>query len=168
MKNVITILLLMTTTSLMAQDGKATTIKKTFSRETSIQQSVDAAPAIVWALLTHAEDFARWNSTVVSLTGNITEGEKVQLVSTLDPSRTFKLKVKEMVPEQKLVWGDMLGKRTYRLENQADGKTHFRMSEKIGGLMFPLFASKIPSFDESFEQFVVDLKREAERIQQTH
>ena len=38
------------------------------------------------------------------------------------------------------------------------------MVEKIGGLMFPLFASQIPSFDESFEQFTADLKKEAEMI----
>ena len=29
--------------------------------------------------------------------------------------------------------------------------------------MFPLFANKIPSFDESFEQFATDLKTAAEK-----
>jgi hypothetical protein len=36
------------------------------------------------------------------------------------------------------------------------------MTEKIGGFMFPLFASKIPSFDQSFEKFTADLKAKAE------
>ena len=36
------------------------------------------------------------------------------------------------------------------------------MHEKIGGFMFPLFANKIPSFDESFEAFIADLKNKAE------
>jgi hypothetical protein len=39
------------------------------------------------------------------------------------------------------------------------------MTEKIGGPLFPLFASSIPSFDASFERFAADLKREAEAIQ---
>jgi hypothetical protein len=41
------------------------------------------------------------------------------------------------------------------------------MTEKIGGLMFPMYAKYIPSFDESFEQFAADLKKEAEIINQT-
>ena len=40
------------------------------------------------------------------------------------------------------------------------------MTEKIGGFMFPLYGKYIPPFDESFEQFASDLKREAETIEQ--
>jgi len=151
----------MTTTATMAQDGKATTVKTTFSRTTSINKTIKADATIIWGLLTNAVDFSKWNSTVVSIEGEIKQNEKIKLKSTLDPKRTFKLKVKEVVPNQKLVWGDALGERVYTLEKAADA-TLFRMSEKIGGLMFPLFASKIPSFDESFEQFAADLKKEAE------
>ncbi len=161
MKNSIAILLLMTTLSTMAQSGKASTEKKTFSRSTSISQTINANPTVIWSLLTNASDFPRWNSTVVSIIGNIQKGEKIKLKSTLDPSRTFKLKVKELVPDQKLVWGDAMGTRIYTLEKTAEG-TKFSMNEKIGGLMFPLFANKIPSFDESFEKFTADLKKEAE------
>ena len=163
MKNFITILMLMTSFTTMAQSGKAITTKKTFSRTTTISTTIKADASIVWALLTNASDFSRWNSTIVSIEGDIRKGEKIKLKSTLDPGRTFKLKVKESVPEEKLVWGDALGKRTYTLENQGDS-TVFAMTEKIGGLMFPLFANKIPPFDESFEQFTSDLKKEAESI----
>lgn len=38
------------------------------------------------------------------------------------------------------------------------------MTEKIGGLMFPMYAKMIPSFDQSFDQFASDLKKEAEKI----
>ena len=157
----------MTTLFASAQLGTATTTKKTFSRTTSISVEINAPKSIVWALLTNAEDFARWNSTIVSLEGQISLGEKIRLVSTLDPSRTFKLKIKAMQPESMLTWGDALGARTYTLEEQ-DGNIRFSMTEKIGGLMFPLFAGKIPSFDESFEQFAADLKAEAERINQSN
>ena len=85
--------------------------------------------------------------------------------SILDAKRTFKLKVKEFVPEKRLVWGDAMGTRVYTLTRGDGNSTHVSMTEKIGGLLFPLFAGAIPSFDESFERFAADLKREAETIQ---
>ncbi len=153
------------TFSATAQNQKASTVRNTFSRSTSVSAKIAADPAIVWALLTNAEDMKRWNSTIVSVEGAIEKGSKIKLKSTLDPSRTFKLKVKTVEPEKLLVWGDAMGKRTYSLEKQADGSTFFSMTEKIGGPIFPLFASKIPSFDASFDQFAADLKKEAEAIQ---
>jgi uncharacterized protein YndB with AHSA1/START domain len=146
------------------QEGKASTIRKTFSRETAVSTTVAADPAIVWALLTRASDYPRWNSTVTAMQGEIREGSTIELKSILDEKRTFKLKVKEFVPERRLVWGDAQGSRIYSLE-KATGGTLFSMTEKIGGPLFPLFAGFIPPFDESFERFAADLKREAESIQ---
>jgi len=151
------------TISSLAHSGKATTEKTTFSRTTTIHQTIQADPSIVWALLTNASDFSRWNSTIISIEGEIQLGGKIKLKSTLAPDRTFKLKVKQMETAEKLVWGDAMGQRTYTLENQGD-TTLFTMTEKIGGLMFPLFASQIPPFDDAFEQFTADLKKEAETI----
>lgn len=146
------------------QMGKAFTSKKMFSRETSISVRIEANPSIVWALLTHASDFPRWNSTIVSIKGEIKQGEMIELKSTLDEKRIFKLKVKEFVPEERLVWGDAMGNRVYTLEKDSNGVL-FSMSEKIGGPLFPLFAGMIPAFDESFDKFASDLKKEAEKIQ---
>jgi uncharacterized protein YndB with AHSA1/START domain len=148
------------------REGKATTTKKTFSRETSVSTTIHADPAIVWALLTHASDIPRWNSTVTSMKGEIREGETIELKSILDEKRTFKLKVKEFVPEKRLVWGDAMGSRVYTLA-RGDGGTLFTMTEKIGGPLFPLFAGAIPSFDDVFERYAADLKREAETIQRS-
>lgn len=153
-------------TSALAQSSKATTIRKTFSRSTSISTTIQADPSIIWALLTNAADYKRWNSTIVSIEGDIAPGEKIKLKSTLDPKRAFKLKVKKFDAEKSLVWGDAMGKRTYTLSPNGKGSVLFTMVEKIGGPIFPLFASKIPSFDASFEQFAADLKKEAELIQQ--
>jgi uncharacterized protein YndB with AHSA1/START domain len=145
---------------------KATTTRKTFSRETSVHASIAADPAIVWALLTHAADYPRWNSTVTSIKGDIKAGATIELKSTLDAKRTFKLKVKEFVTEKRLVWGDAMGSRVYSLEKSGSG-TQFSMSERIGGPLFPLFAGMIPSFDKSFDKFTADLKKEAETIQRS-
>ena len=98
------------------KSGKATTRKRIFSRTTSISIDIKADPSIIWALLTNATDFARWNSTIISLEGEIKKGEKIRLKSTLDPDRIFRLKVIEMIAGEKLVWGDMLGKRVFTLK----------------------------------------------------
>lgn len=154
----------MTTTSVMAQ--KANTIKRTFNRETTVSINIDAGASIVWTLLTNASDFPRWNSTVVSLNGEIKLGGKIKLKSTLDEKRTFKLKIKDFEPEKRMVWGDGKGNRIYTITKNGNG-VNFSMTEKIGGLMFPMYAKYIPPFDESFDQFAADLKKEAETISKT-
>ena len=151
-------------TSAGAQTTKAATVRKTFNRITSVSATIQADTSIVWALLTNAADYKRWNSTVIGIEGEIAPGEKIRLKSTLDPKRTFKLKVKVFEPEKSLVWGDAMGNRTYTLTSAGNGAVAFLMTEKIGGPLFPLFANKIPSFDASFDQFAADLKKEAEAI----
>jgi hypothetical protein len=148
----------------LTSNGKALTIKKTFSRETLISIDIQADKSIIWALLTNAPDYSRWNSTIISIDGTIAKGGKIQLKSTLDPKRIFKLLVKEFEVDSKLVWGDAMGRRVYTLKSIDSGLTNFSMNEKIGGPIFPLFAKMIPPFDKSFEQFASDLKKEAETI----
>ncbi|MCB1004735.1 MAG: SRPBCC domain-containing protein [Acidimicrobiales bacterium] len=140
--------------------GKAKTTRKLFSRETSIDADIAAPPERVWSVLTDAGDFARWNSTVVSLSGEIAPEGRLELVSTLAPKRTFTLRVQEFLPPRRLVWGDALGRRVFTLEKTAAG-TRLSMCEKIGGPLFPLFSRMIPPFDQAFEQFVADLARES-------
>ncbi len=157
----------MNTTQTSAQAGKATTVKTTFHRETSISIDIKADASIIWALLTNAPDYTRWNSTVTSLEGKIALGEKILLKSILDAKRTFKLKVKEFEVNKRLVWGDGQGSRVYTLTPNSKGGITFSMNERIGGLMFPMYAKMIPPFDKSFEQFASDLKKEAENIMGT-
>jgi len=165
MKHSIFIFMIMTAKMANAQNVRASTVKKAFSRETSVSTSIKADLAIVWALLTNASDFPRWNSTVTALEGEISEGGKIRLRSVLDEKRTFKLKIKKLIPEKTMVWGDGKGNRIYEISQGTGNTVIFSMSEKIGGLMFPMYAKYIPSFDEVFDQFATDLKNEAESIQ---
>jgi uncharacterized protein YndB with AHSA1/START domain len=151
----------------VSSNGKAVTTKKTFSRETAVSIDIKADRSIIWALLTNANDFPRWNSTVISIDGTIAPDEKIKLKATLDPKREFKLKVKEFDSENRLVWGDAMGNRVYTLKSIGNTLTNFTMVEKIGGPLFPLFAKMIPSFDKAFEQYATDLKNEAEIISKT-
>lgn len=152
------------------QNGKAHTIKTAFSRKTSVQIDIRADAAIVWSLLTNGADLPRWNSTILAFQGHIKPGEKIELKSTLDPKRTFKLTVEALENEKSLIWGSGMlpffrGQRIYTLTPKAPGMVTFHMTEKISGLMFPLAAGQIPPFDANFEQFAADLKKEAEIIQ---
>jgi hypothetical protein len=148
----------------VTSNGKAVTTKRIFSRETAVSIDIQADKSIIWALLTNISDIPRWNSTIISIDGNMSKGEKIRLKSKLDPNREFKLTVKEILSESHVVWGDAMGKRIYTLKTIGNNLTNFSMVETIGGPLFPLFAKMIPSFDATFEQYVLDLKNEAEAI----
>jgi uncharacterized protein YndB with AHSA1/START domain len=148
----------------VADDGKAVTVKKVFSRETAVRLPIKADQSIVWALLTNVSDFHRWNSTVISLEGELRSGGQLKLKSILDEKRVFNLKVKALEPESYMVWGDSMGNRVYTITPSEGNNVTFTMAEKIGGPLFPLFARYIPPFDEIFAQFAADLKQEAETI----
>ena len=148
--------------SFLPANDQATTIRKLFSRKTTVTIGIVSPPETVWKILTDADRYASWNSTIVDLTGKIALGERVRLRSTLAPEREFKLRVKEFEPPKRLSWGDAMGTRVYTLAPNSSGGTRFTMSEKIGGPIFPLVARMIPPFDESFNQFAADLKTVAE------
>ena len=140
----------------------ATTTKKLFSRSTTVNAAIQAPPAVIWSLLTDVEHYPTWNSTLISIEGSIQPGGSIKLKSKLDPKRTFTLKIKDFQEPTRLVWGDAMGNRVYTLEDKGASGTRFTMTETIGGPLFPLFASQIPSFDTSFEQLTLDLKQAAE------
>lgn len=165
MKIHLTTLLMIATTTAVAQPTPASTTRTAFHRETTVSIVIKASNATVWTLLTSAADYPRWNTTVTSIEGRIAPGERIVLRSTLDAKRAFKLQVKEFTPATRLVWGDGKGQRTFDISDNGDSTVTFRMHERIGGVMFPLYARAIPSFDASFDAFAADLKKEAELVQ---
>lgn len=132
-----------------------------------VQRHINADPQTVWNLLTDAESYADWNPAVIQIKGPITVGNKVELVSIVNPKRTFKLNVTEMDAPNKMVWSDGMplglfkGERTYLLEGQ-DGGTEFSMTEEYTGLLAPLITKSIPDMTDSFTQFADGLKQGAE------
>ncbi|MEZ4417092.1 MAG: SRPBCC domain-containing protein [Gemmatimonadota bacterium] len=143
-------------------EGKARTVKKSFSRETSVAISIGASADTVWRILTNAADYPAWTATVRSIDGEIALGRRIVLRSALDEKRSFRLTVLEALPPKRLVWGDGQGKRVFTLTPQGPNNVRFTMTERIGGALFPLYGRFIPSFDESFERFSADLKGAAE------
>ena len=153
----------------IAINGRANKTKSAFRMEYSAGINIKARPDRVWALMTNAADFPRWNSTIKSMDGKIGMGQVVKLVATIAPTRAFNLKVIEFVPEKRMVWTDektnpmFKGVRTYTLTPTADGSTDFTMSEVYTGLMLPMIAGSLPDFRPVFEQYLSDLKKEAEK-----
>lgn len=152
----------------ISANGRASRTKTTFRMEYAVAINIQAQPSRIWALLTTAEDFPQWNSTVKSIEGNIALGKKIKLRATIAPERLFNLTISEFVPEKRLVWSDGMaplfkGVRTYTLTPKTEGSTDFLMAEVFSGLMLPMIAGSLPDFGPMFEQYASDLKREAER-----
>lgn len=137
-----------------------------FSKSCTVSADIKASPETIWALMTNASQIPRWNSTVISLSGEIVLGNTIELVSTLDPNRTFKLKVTTLDKPHLMIWEDgfapmFKGVRTYQLIPKGT-VTQFTMTEVFSGLMLPMIGGSLPDFRANFEQFVKDLKQEAE------
>jgi hypothetical protein len=152
----------------MDTSGKAEKTKTAFRMECAVAINVRAKPATVWALLTNAAEFPKWNSTVTGIEGEIALGRKLALRVKAAPGRVFKPKVTELEPEKTMVWSDgaapmFKGVRTFTLTPKDDGTTDFSMVEVFSGVMLPMIKGSLPDFGPPFEQYAQDLKREAER-----
>ncbi len=53
--------------------------------------------------MTTASDRPQWNSTSVTLEGDIKMGEMIRLISSLVEKRTFRLKIKDLEPSLQLI-----------------------------------------------------------------
>ena len=71
----------------MTLRGTATSRAAAFRMDCSIRCDITASPDRIWALLTNAAEFPRWNSTVTSLTGQIALGERLELRGSLPDFR---------------------------------------------------------------------------------
>ncbi len=150
-----------------AQTPRVEKDRSTFRLSYSIVARIDAPPERIWALLTDAGDFPRWNSTVTSIAGTIAQGEKIVLKVPIAPDREFKIKVTEMSAPRRMVWADgfapmFRGERTFTLTPSDGGETTFEMTEVFSGLMLPMIAGSLPDFSPAFEAYAADLKAEAE------
>jgi hypothetical protein len=120
----------------------------------------------VWGLLTDAEGFPRWNSTVSGIEGRIREGERLRL-RVPGTDRIFTPRVSGVVPQERMTWTGgfapmFKGVRTFLLKARTDGSTDFSIDERFSGLMLPLVKRAMPDLGPVFERFAGDLKREAE------
>lgn len=134
----------------------------------SVRRTIGASPQRVWEVLSDAEGYPRWNPAVISLNGRIADGEKIKLVSTVNPKRTFSLTVGDVEPSRGMVWSDGMplglfrGVRTFSLRSLGEQQTEFSMREEYSGALASLIARAIPDQTEAFAQFADGLKAAAE------
>jgi hypothetical protein len=149
-------------------NGRAVKSASAFRMECGVAVRIGATPERVWALLTNAAGFPRWNSTVTSIEGEIALGNKLAVKVPLAPKRTFRPKVVTFDSERKMEWAEgaapmFRGRRTFTLTPGSDGSVEFSMVEVLTGLMLPMIKGSLPDFAPAFEKYAADLKREAER-----
>ena len=149
--------------------GKATRRKSAFHLVYSVTQSIQCSPETLWKILSNAKNYPQWNSTVLSLEGEIRRGGKIKLVSSLDPDRVFALRVSETEEAKTMVWQSgglpmFRGRRTFSLKAKGKGSTEFTMTEHFSGLMLPMIAGSLPDMRENFETFAGDLAKQAETL----
>ena len=133
----------------------------------AVEVRVQARAGAVWKLLSDAERFPRWNSTVTQIEGHIRDGERLRL-HVPGTDRTFTPRVHVLKPNECMTWTGgfaplFLGVRTFMVMPCADGTTGFMMQERFSGVMLPLVRRSLPDFGPVFATFARDLKREAER-----
>ena len=138
-----------------------------FSMGCRVDANVRAPAERIWAVLTDANAFPRWNSTVSSIEGEIREGAKLR-VHVPGTDRVMTPTISGVVPNERMTWTDgftpvLKGVRTFVLRPRGDGSTDFTMAERFTGLLLPLVKRSFPDFGPVFTQYANDLRREAER-----
>ena len=146
---------------------KATTASTTFKLDYAVRATIAAPPEKLWSLLTDAPGFAKWNSTVTKIEGQIADGQTLAITVPSAPGRTFKPRVSNVEAGRSMVWSDgfapmFKGVRTFTLTPNADGTTEFAMREEYSGLMLPMIRGSLPDFAPIFETYAADLKRAGE------
>jgi hypothetical protein len=130
--------------------------------------SIKAGPDRVWSLLTDGASYPDWDSGVVRVEGTIAPGEKIKVVSEVNPKRAFPVKVTRFEPGREMQWtggmplGLFKGVRTFRLTPE-DGGTRVHVREEYTGPMLPIIWRTIPDMQPSFDQFTAGLKARAEQ-----
>jgi len=137
-----------------------------FSLTCRVEVGIQSPPARIWALLTDARDFPRWNSTVTSIDGEIRDGQRIR-IHVPGTARAFTPLVSNVEPNRRMTWTGgfapvFKGVRTFELAPQGSATT-FVMQERFSGLMMPIVGRTLPDFGPVFERYATDLKREAER-----
>jgi len=139
-----------------------------YSMTCSVRMAIFAPQEVIWWVLTDAQGFSQWNSTVERIDGDIREGERLGL-HVPGVGRVFTPRVSQMQAPRSMVWSDGLsfvfrGVRRFELRPLDDGAVEFCMEERFSGLVFALVRKTMPDFRPIFETYARDLCRESERV----
>lgn len=135
--------------------------------EFDVQRTIKAAPDRVWSVLVDGKMLASGPFGITRLEGEIVEGAKLKLWSSVAPNRAFPLTVTDFQPNRTMTWkggmplGLFTGTRTFTLV--PDGRsTQFRMREVYDGPLAGPIGKSMPDLNPSFVQFANALATAAE------
>ena len=129
--------------------------------------TINATPQKVWSVFTDFESYPTWNPFVKSLKGKIAEGQNIEVQF---PGMKFKPKVLSYRQNEELSWlGHLLfkglfdGQHSFKLEDNENGTTTFHHFETFGGILVPIFKSKLmKETKQGFEEMNRRLKERVE------
>jgi hypothetical protein len=128
---------------------------------------IEAKPEAVWEVLSDGAGWSTWDSGVVRVEGSLAPGQKIKVVSEVNPGKAFPVTVTGFTPAESMTFtgGTPLfrGVRRYTLAAQDDGTTRFTMREEYTGPLVPLIWRSIPDLGPSFTQFADGLKQRVEQ-----
>jgi hypothetical protein len=108
--------------------------------ETTMAASVEK----VWTTLIDFDSYPRWNPFITKVTGDVSEGEKIEAQLM---GMTIKPRIERLEENTELRWvghlmvpGIFDGEHYFRIEANSDGSTRFVHGERFTGLLVPIFA----------------------------
>jgi len=125
----------------------------------------------VWATLTDFDAYPRWNPFITRLTGDISEGGKVEarlMGMTINP------RIERLEENTELRWvghlgvpGMFDGEHYFRIEANKDGSTRFVHGERFTGVLVPIFAliGQFKKIERAFVDMNEALKARVEGVQ---
>lgn len=132
--------------------------------------TINAAPADVWTILTHAAAYGEWNPEIVAIDGRFGLGERITAQVRIGSGaiRRVPMRVTAFETPTRMEWtgglplGLFVGKRTFTVTAGAGGaqfRLHLRMSGPLAGLIGKSVGDRQPEVDS----FAAGLKTRAER-----
>ena len=133
---------------------------------------IDAAPDIVWAVVTDTAGYRDWAAFLVDIEGAITDGATITAVFQTDPAKDKLTRIDHKITVldgQEFYWaekgpGGIRDNHHFRVEPTGDGKTRFIQSDEImGGMTFLMGGRLAKMYLAGYQAFNRGLKAEAEK-----
>jgi len=128
-----------------------------------LEAELDAGPEIVWKKISSVKEIKSWDSMIMEMEGEIKNGGRVALRSSISPEQKFKLKISNVVSNRQMTWSSGMyplfrGVRQYKL-NDKGGRTELIVEEVFDGWLLRLMKNKLPDCQTLFGTYARDLRR---------
>ena len=140
-------------------------------KEICTKIQINASPAIVWNIITHFENYGKWNPFIRKISGVQEEGSTIQVFIKPPNSNgmKFKPKILKYDPEKEIKWLGKLwipkifdGEHSLIIKKIDENKVLFIQKERFNGLLVSSFTKMLKDTKLGFQMMNQKLKQEAE------